>query len=146
MEITRIKLATLWTMVMLNILIADIIGFIHPGTLQNIMNGNFGVPVTSEILLLFSVFTEIPIIMIFLNLILPVQTSRWFNTVAVILTTLFVIGGGSATLSYYFFATMEIASMGAILWYVWKELGKSSSQTGSEIHQNSSRKDRLQNL
>jgi hypothetical protein len=124
MEITRIKLAALWTMVMLNILIADIIGFIHPGTLQNIIDGNFGVAVTPEILLLFSVFTEIPIVMIFLSLVLPVQTNRLISTVAVVLTSLFVIGGGSTTLSYYFFATIEISSMLAILWYVWKELGR----------------------
>jgi hypothetical protein len=39
-------------------------------------------------------------------------------------SSLFVIGGGSATSSYFFFATLEIAGMLAIIWYAWKELGQ----------------------
>ena len=126
MEPTRIKLAALWTLVMFNITFADIIGFIHPGTLEKIIEGSFGFPVTSGLLLLFSVLTEVPIAMIFLSLILPVKTNRWLSTLAVILTTLFVVGGGSATLSYFFFAAIEIVSMIAVLWYVWKQLGKTA--------------------
>jgi Family of unknown function (DUF6326) len=126
MEMTRIKLAALWTVVMFNIVMADIIGFIHPGTLEKIIKGEFGFPVTPELLVLFSVFTAIPIAMVFLSLVLPLKTNRWLNTVAVVLTTLFVIGGGSATYSYFFFATLEIVSMLAILWYVWKELGQTA--------------------
>jgi hypothetical protein len=66
----------------------------------------------------------VPIVMVFLSFVLPVQTNRWISTVAVVLTTLFVIGGGSATYSYYFFATLEIISMLRVLWFVWKQLGK----------------------
>jgi Family of unknown function (DUF6326) len=124
MEMTRIKLAALWIVVMFSIVMADIIGFIHPGTLQKIIDGDFGFPISSELLLVFSVFTAIPIVMIFLNLILPVKAGRWVNTLAVILTTLFVVGGGSATYSYFFFATLEIASIIAVMWYAWKQLGK----------------------
>jgi Family of unknown function (DUF6326) len=124
MEMIRIKLAALWIVVMFSIVMADIIGFIHPGTLQKIIDGEFGFPVTSELLLLFSVFTAIPIVMIFLSLVLPVQAIRWVSTLAVVLTTLFVVGGGSATYSYFFFATLEIVSMIAVLWYVWRQLGK----------------------
>lgn len=124
MEITRIKLASLWIVVMFSITFADIIGFIHPGTLQTIIDGSFDFPVTQGLLLLFSVLTAIPIAMIFLCLVLPLKASRLLNTIAVVLTTFYVVGGGSATLSYFFFATFEIVSMLAILWYVWKELGK----------------------
>ena len=126
MEATRIKMAALWTMVMLSIVMADIIGFIHPGTLEKIMKGEFDlpVPVTPELLLLFSILCAVPIVMVFFSLVLPLKTNRWVNTVAAILTTLFVIGGGSATYSYYFFATLEIASMLGIAWYAWKELGQ----------------------
>lgn len=124
MEITRIKLAALWIVVMFSITFADIIGFVHPGTLERIMNGSFGFPVTQSILLIFSILTALPIIMIFLALVLPFKANRWLNTATVILTILYVVGGGSATLSYFFFATLEIISMLLILWYVWKELGK----------------------
>ncbi len=125
MELTRIKLAALWTLVMFNIVMADIIGFMHPGTLQKMIDGNVGFTITSELLLGFSVLTAVPIVMIFLSLILPVTTNQWLSTVAVVLTTLFVVGAGSATFSYFFFATLELLSMIGILWYVWRQLGQS---------------------
>ena len=126
MESVRIRLAALWTAVMFNIAFADIIGFIHPGTLQQIMDGSLGFPVTPGLLLLFSVLTAVPIAMIFLSLVLPNTTNRWVNTLAVVLTVLYVIGGGSATLSYFFFATVEIVGMLAILWYAWRQLGQTA--------------------
>lgn len=126
METSRIKLAALWTVVMFNITFADIIGFIHPGTLQKIMEGSFGFPVTSGLLLLLSVLTEVPIAMIFLCLFLPVRANRPANTLAAVLATLYVVGGGRATLSYFFFATVEIVGMSAILGYVWTRLGKTA--------------------
>ena len=107
---------------MFNIAFADIVGFIHPGALEKIIEGAFGFPVTNEILLLFSVFLEIPIAMIFLSLVLSGRTSRWLNTFAVTFTTLFVVGGGSATYSYCFFVTVEIVCMLAILSFVWKRV------------------------
>jgi hypothetical protein len=36
-----------------------------------------------------------------------------------VITTLFVIGGGSLYLHYYFFAAVEIACMALIVWTVW---------------------------
>lgn len=126
MDITKIKLSALWTVVMLNIAFADIVGFIHPGTLEKIIDGSFGFPVTPELLLVFSVFIEIPLVMIFLSLVLSNKINRLLNTIAVILTTLFVVGGGSATYSYFFFAVVEIASMLAIMWFVWKNLDKTA--------------------
>jgi Sec-independent protein secretion pathway component TatC len=125
METTRIKLAALWMVVMLNLVMADIIGFMQPGTLQRMMDGNVGFTITSELLLLLSVLTAVPILMIFLSLVLPVKTNRWVSTLAVILTTLFVVGAGSATLSYFFFAALELVSMVAVLWYAWRQLDKS---------------------
>ena len=124
MDTTKIKLSSLWIVVMFNIAFADIVGFIHPGALEKIIEGNFGFPVTPEILLLFSVFLEIPIAMIFLSLVLSGRTSRWLNTFAVAFTTLFVVGGGSATYSYCFFATAEIVCMLAILSFVWRRVGR----------------------
>lgn len=124
MEPTRIKLAALWAVVMFSITFADIIGFLHPGTLERMMNGSIGLPITPEMLLLFSALTMAPIAMVFLSLVLPVTANRRLNTVVVVITALYVIGGGSATLSYLFFATVELASMGAVMWYAWKMLGK----------------------
>ncbi|MGC1306468.1 MAG: DUF6326 family protein [Phormidesmis sp.] len=128
MNSTKIKLSASWTAIMFNIAFADIVGFIHPGTLEKIIDGSFGVPVTPELLLVFSIFLEIPIAMIFLCLVLPDKTSRWLNTFAVTLTILFVVGGGSATYSYFFFAAIEITGMLAVMWLVWKRLEQRNRQ------------------
>jgi Sec-independent protein secretion pathway component TatC len=136
METTRIKLAALWIVIMFNMTFADIIGFMHPGTLQRMMDGNVGFTITGELLLLFSVLTAVPIVMIFLSLILPVKTNQWLNTVAVALTTLFVVGAGSATLSYFFFAVLELVSMVGVLWFAWRELDKSVNRQPARILKN----------
>jgi hypothetical protein len=115
METTRIKLTGLWTVVMFCIVMADIIGFMHAGTLQRMMDGNVGFTITPVLLLLFSVLTAVPIVMIVLSLILPFRANQLLNTVAVGLTSLFVIGAGSTTLSYVFFAMLELLSMIGVL-------------------------------
>jgi hypothetical protein len=78
-----------------------------------------GVPVTQGLLLVFAVLLQIPIAMIFFSRILRPGPNRWVNTIAAVLTTVFVVGGGSPYLHYYFFATVEIACMGMIVWSVW---------------------------
>lgn len=106
MEPTRIKLAALWMVVMFSVASADLLGLVHPGALEKILAGDFGFSITPA-LLLFSVLMTVPTLMIFLSQVLPVQVNRWLNSVAALLTTLFVIGGGTASLSYVFFAMIE---------------------------------------
>jgi mannose/fructose/N-acetylgalactosamine-specific phosphotransferase system component IIC len=48
-------------------------------------------------------------------------TNRWANTVAAVITTAFVVGGGSLTPHYVFFAAVEIACMALIVWSVWMQ-------------------------
>lgn len=119
-EDIKAKLSTLWMVVMLNIAFADIVGFMNPGALENIMKGSVGFNITQELLLVFSVLLEIPIAMIFLSRILKPGANRWANIIASAITTVFVIGGGNTSLSYIFFATIEIAAMLVIVWYAWK--------------------------
>ena len=120
MDTTRIKLAALWAVVMLNMAFADIVGFLHPGTLQGILDGAVGFEPTAGLLLAFSVLIEVPIAMVFLSLVLPPEANRWLSTVAALVTTAFIVGGGSATASYVFFAAVEIAAMMAIVTAVWR--------------------------
>ena len=119
MEDLRVKLSTLWIFVLFNIVFADIVGFVHPGALEEIMTGDVGFELTPGILLVFSIFLEIPIAMIFLSRVLKYTANRWANIVAGVITILFVIGGGSMRLSYMFFATVEVACMALIIWYAW---------------------------
>ena len=113
------RLSTLWVVVMFNMVFADILTFIKPGALQELWAGQAGVQVTPGLLLVFAILLEIPIAMIFVSRILKPGPNRWANTVAAVITTAFVVGGGSLTPHYVFFATVEVACMALIVWSVW---------------------------
>ncbi len=114
----QVKLSTLWIVVMFNMVFADILGFIEPGNLEEIMTGGpEGIKITQGLLLVFAILLEIPIAMIFLSRILEYKLNRWANIVASVITIIFVIGGGSRSLHYLFFATIEVVCMLLIIWY-----------------------------
>jgi len=115
------RLSTLWAVVMFNMVFADILTFITPGALQDLWSGQTGVHLTPGLLLAFAILLEIPIAMIFVSRVLKPDLNRWVSTVAAVVTTAFVIGGGSLTLHYVFFATVEIACMALIVWSVWTQ-------------------------
>ena len=108
------KVSTLWIVVMFTMVFADIVGMMMPGVLEAMSTGQVGVPVTQGLLLVFAMLLQIPIPMIYLSRVLKPRLNRWANTVAAILTSLFVVGGGSPYLHYYFFATVEVACMALI--------------------------------
>ena len=123
MDDNRTKLSTLWAVVMFNMVFADILTFIKPGALQELWAGQAGVQLTDGLLLVFAVLVEIPIAMIFVSRILKPEANRWANTAAAVITTLFVVGGGSIDPHYLFFAAVEIACMALIVWSVWARRG-----------------------
>jgi Sec-independent protein secretion pathway component TatC len=108
---------------MFNMVFADILTFIKPGALQELWAGQAGVNITDGLLLVFAMLLEIPIAMIMLSRILKPEANRWANTAAAAITTLFVVGGGTAALHYLFFAAVEIGSMALIVWSVWAGRG-----------------------
>jgi hypothetical protein len=106
------KMSLLWIVVMLNMAFADILTFILPGSLQEIMTGDMGgLRPTQAMLLAFAVLIEIPIVMIVLSRMLKRRINRILNIIASIITIAFVAGGGSATLHYIFCAGMEVVCM-----------------------------------
>ena len=115
------RISTLWVVVMLNMVFADILTFITPGKLQELWAGQAGVHITPGLLLGFAILIEIPIAMIFASRILKPKANLWANTVAAVVTTAFVVGGGSLTLHYVFFATVEVACMALVVWSVWTQ-------------------------
>jgi hypothetical protein len=113
------KTSTLWVVVMFNMVFADILTFITPGKLQALWAGQAGVHITPGLLLVFAILIEIPIAMIFVSRILKPGANRWANTVAAVITAAFVVGMGSLTLDYVFFAAVEVACMAMIVQSVW---------------------------
>lgn len=114
------KLSTLWIFVTFNIAFADIIGFIEPGTLERIINGNTGFALTPAIILIFSLFQAIPITMILVSRWFRRDVNRWLNIVACVLTLLYVLGGGNwESTSYLVFVSLEVVAMLGITWLAW---------------------------
>ena len=110
------KFSTLWIVVMINVAMADIFGFM----LELMAGGTASDFQPDQVTMLeIAIIMEIPIAMIFLSRILKYKANRWANIIASIITILFVILGGSAELHYYFFAAVEIACMLLIIWNAW---------------------------
>lgn len=103
---------------MFNMLAADIFGFMLPGALEEIISEGLAFP--PELMLIPAVMIEIPIAMIFLSKILKYKENRTANFIAVAITIFFVVGMGSTTVVYYFFAAIEVMAMLLIAWYAWK--------------------------
>jgi Sec-independent protein secretion pathway component TatC len=114
------RISTLWIVIMFTMVYADILSFITPGELQKLWDGSAGVNLTPGLLLVFAILLEIPVVMIFLSRVLKPTANRWANTVAVAITVVYVVGGGSFNLPHYvFFAAVEIVCMAFIVWSVW---------------------------
>jgi len=121
MKDRKVILSTLWIVVMFNMLFADILSFMIPGFLEEIMTRSAAsFPITQEIMLVFAILLEIPIAMIFLSRILNYRANRWANIIASVVTIVFVWAGGSTYLHYIFFAAIETVCMLLIVWYAWK--------------------------
>jgi hypothetical protein len=116
----KILLSTMWVFVMFCIAYADIIGFIEPGTLQKIINGNVGFELTPPIILLISLFQAIPIAMILVSRWFRRDVNRWLNILASVLTLVYVLGGGNwESPSYIVFASLEVVALIGIIWLAW---------------------------
>lgn len=117
----KVKISTLWILVMFNMLAADILSFMYPGSLKEIMTGYGGeIQITPGFLLLAAIMMEIPIVMIFLSRVLKYSANRLANIIAGLITIAFVIGGGSTTPHYIFLATMEVVFILQIIWFAWR--------------------------
>jgi hypothetical protein len=116
----KVTLSALWIFVMFCIAYADVIGFIEPGTLENIIKGNTGFELTPVIILVISLIQAIPIVMILISRWFRRGANRWLNIAASALTLLYVLGGGNwASVSYPVFAAMEVAALLGIIWLSW---------------------------
>jgi len=112
----KVKLSTIWIVVMLNMIFADILSFmiaLETGEKVGLAN-------IEMIMLVAAVVTQIPIWMIFLSRFLKYKINRIANIVAGILTIVYVVGGGSLEPHYIFIASVEVACMLYIIWNAWK--------------------------
>jgi len=114
----KIKLSTLWVVIMLNIIFADILSImielVNKNTLD-IIGGD-----VNTTMAVAAIITNIPILMIYLSRALPYKANRISNIIAAFVTMLYVIGGGSLTPHYIIIATIEVMLIFVIILSAWK--------------------------
>ena len=118
--------STLWIFLCFNYLYCDVMGLMDANLLKQYLTGNVeGMEMNETFLFYAAILMEIPIVMVLLSKLLPRKANVWANILAggiktlAMVATLFV---GTTTQYYLFFATIEIATSGIIVWYAWKWL------------------------
>ena len=118
------KISTLWIVVLFNMGFADILSFMVPDFMSQILTGKVeGVVITPLFLLVAAIFIEVAIVMIYASRALGPRASRRANLGAAAVTILFIVGGGSLTPHYIFFASIEVITLlyiGFLAW-TWRE-------------------------
>lgn len=118
----RLKLAALWTAVMLCYLYGDFIGLLRPGKLAKIIAGTLGSlgPITQGVLLGIAILMAIPAVMVFLSIALKPSAARWANIVLGALYTLIMLVTMPGAWTFYvFLGVIEVALTVLIVWYAW---------------------------
>lgn len=115
----RTILSTLWIVVMLNMLKADILSLHIPGMLDELAEFAGDTPIT-QLMLGGAIMMEISIAMIILSRVLPYKVNRWANILISLITIAFVVGGGSTYPHYIFIAAVEVICLVLIIWAAWQ--------------------------
>jgi hypothetical protein len=114
---TKVKLSTLWIVVVLNLLFADILSIIVELVNKNTLDIIGEVTITMAIA---AVLINISILMIYFSKSLNYKANRILNILASLITILFVIGGGSLAPHYIICASIEVIILITIIWTAWQ--------------------------
>lgn len=116
-EIVKLKLSTLWIVIMINMIFADILGFV----IHFVEGGAVEVPGEVKVtMLIAAIVTQVPIWMIYLARFLKYKINRRLNIAAAAFSMLYVIGGGDLAPHYIFIASVEVLCMVFIIKTAWQ--------------------------
>lgn len=118
---TKVLLSTLWVIVMINMLKADILSLFIPGVTDELANFSASAGASIPQLMLFgAVMGNLAIAMIILSRVLKYGINRWANIIVGIITIAYIWGGMSSYPHYIFIATVETLCLLLITWFAWK--------------------------
>lgn len=118
---TKVLLSTLWIVVMINMLKADILSGFIPGMAEELARTSVSVGASIPQLMLFgAVMGNLAIAMIILSRVLKYEINRWVNIVVGIVTIAYIWGGMTTYPHYVFIATVETLCLLLIVWFAWK--------------------------
>lgn len=118
---TKTLLSTLWVVVMINMLKADILSLYIPGSVEELAktSASTGTPIP-QLMLGGAIMMEISIAMIILSRVLTYGVNRWINIIVSLITIVFVVGGGVSYPHYIFIAAVEVICLLLVIWFAWK--------------------------
>ena len=118
---TRVLLSTLWIVVMINMLKADILSLYIPGSAEEVAKtaASAGASIP-QLMLGGAIMGELAIAMIILSRVLKYGINRWVNIVMGTITIAYIWGGAASYPHYLFIAGVETLCLLLIIWYAWK--------------------------
>lgn len=117
---TKVVLSTLWIVVMINMLKADILSLYIPGAVEEVaktaVSAGASIP---QLMLVGAVMGQLGIAMIVLSRVLKYGINRWANIVVAVVTVAYIWGGMASYPHYLFIAIVESLCLLLIIWFAW---------------------------
>lgn len=126
---TKVKLSTLWLIVSINIILADVLSVFVELVNKNTLNILGEVKSTMAIA---AILLNIPILMIYFSRTLNYRTNRIANILASSITILFILGGGSLMPHYIICACIEVIVLITIITIAWQWKSQQQNQSKNE--------------
>jgi len=118
---TRALLSTLWTVVMINMLKADILSLNIPGSADELASTSASAGASiPQLMLGGAIMGELAIAMLILSRVLQHGINRWVNIVVGFATAAYIWVGGAPYPHYTFIAIVETLCLLLIIGYAWK--------------------------
>ena len=118
---TKVLLSTLWIVVMINMLKADILSGFIPAMAEELARTSVITGASIPQLMLFgAIMGQLGIAMIILSRVLKYGINRWVNIVVGIVNIAYIWGGMTTYPHYIVIATVETLCLLLIVWFAWK--------------------------
>ena len=117
---TKVLLSTLWIVVMINMLKADILSLYIPGAAEELSRTSASAGASiPQLMLIGAIMGQLGIAMIVLSRVLKYGINRWVNIVVGIVTIAYIWGGMASYPHYIFIATVETLCLLLIVGFAW---------------------------
>lgn len=118
---TKVLLSSLWIVVMINMLKADILSLNIPDAAEEVARTSASAGASiPQLMLVGAVMGQIGIAMIVLSRVLKYDINRWANIIVGIITIAYIWGGMSSYPHYIFIASVETLCLLLIIGFAWK--------------------------
>ena len=117
----RIKIAALWTSMILAFAYVDLFGLFRRDVRADIEAGKIaGFTIGQGYLLGVTIYVLVPSLMVFLSLVLPVKVTRMANMVLAALYAVTVAGSAIGEWNYFILGSLtEAALLAGVIFYAW---------------------------